>query len=86
MGTLLDCELDWCNPAMDSSFGIKADDLGRRGIVLKEGNHRVWSTIIEQQFRESKLWDHILRTAVPPPVPRVRAPGVAALVAIAEIT
>ena len=80
---------------MDSSFGIRADDLGRRGIVLKEGNYRVWSTVIEQQFRENKLWNHILGTAVPPPAPRVRAlgvavvaaaPGVAAVVAIAEIT
>ena len=24
---------------MDSSFGIRADDLGRRGIVVKEGNY-----------------------------------------------
>ena len=80
---------------MDSSFGIRADDLGRRGIVLKEGNYRVWSTVIEQQFRENKLWNHILGTAVPPPAPRVRAPGVAAVAAtpgvavvasIAEIT
>ena len=53
------------------------------------------STVIEQQFRENKLWNHILGTAVQPPAPRVRAPGlavvavapgVAALVAIAEIT
>ena len=62
---------------------------------MKEGNYRVWSTVVEQQFRESKLWNHILGTAVPPPAPRVRAPGVAAVtaapgvavvVAIAEIT
>ena len=80
---------------MDSSFGMRVDDLGRRGIVLKEGNYRVWSTVIEQQFREHKLWNHILKTTVPPPAPRVRAPGVAAVVAapgvarvvaIAEIT
>ena len=71
---------------MDSSFGIRADDLGRRGIVLKEGNYRVWSMVIEQQFRESKLWNHILGTTVPPPAPRVRAPGVAAAAVIAEIT
>ena len=82
-------------PAMNPSFGIRADDLGRRGIVLKEGNYRVWSTVIEQQFRENNVWNHILGTAVPPPAPRVRAPGVAAVAAtpgvavvatIAEIT
>ena len=71
---------------MDSSFGIRADDLGRRGIVLKEGNYKVWSMVIEQRFRESKLWNHILGIAVPPPAHRVRAPGVAVVVAIAEIT
>ena len=71
---------------MDASNGIRAEDLGRRGIVLKEGNYRVWNTVIEQQFRESKLWGHILGTTVPPLAPRVRAPGVAAVAAIAEIT
>ena len=50
---------------------------------------------MEEHFRELKLWNHILGTAVPPPAPRVRAPGVAAVAAtpgvaaaaaIAEIT
>ena len=72
--------------AMDASNGIRAEDLGRRGIIMEEGNYRVWSAIIEQLFREHKLWNHILGTAVPPPAPRVRAPGVAAPAAIAEIT
>ena len=66
---------------MDSSFGIRADDLGQRGIVLKEGNYRVWGTVIEQEFRASKLWNHILGTTVLPPAPRVKAPRVAAVAA-----
>ena len=33
--------------AMDASNGRK--------IILKEGNYRIWSTVIEQQFREHKL-------------------------------
>ena len=77
---------------MDPSIGIRVEDPGR-GYRLKEGNYRVWST--EEHFRELKLWNHILGTAVPPPAPRVRAPGVAAvaaapgvaaMAAIAEIT
>ena len=79
---------------MDPSIGITAEDLGR-SYKLKEGNYRVWSTVTEEHFRGLKLWNHILGIAVPPPAPRVRTPGVAALAAapgvaaaaaIAEIT
>ena len=65
---------------MDSlSIGIKADDVGRSRIILREGNYRVWSTILEQTLREKKLWHHVMGTFVPPPAPRVRTRGIAAI-------
>ena len=27
-------------------------------LVLKEGNYRRWSTVIEQMLREKKVWGH----------------------------
>ena len=61
---------------MDSlSIGIRADD------VLREGNYRVWSTVLEQTLRENKLWHHVMSTSVPPLAPRVRAPRIAAVAA-----
>ena len=63
--------------AMDSlSIGIRADNVVRGRIILREGNHRVWSTVLEQTVREKKLWHHVMGTSVPPPAPRVRAPRV----------
>ena len=68
--------------AMDSlSIGIRADDVVRNRIILREGNYRVWSTVLEQTLREKKLWNHVMGTSVPPPFPRVRAPGMAAVAA-----
>ena len=65
---------------MDSpSIGIRADDVGRSRIILREGNYRVWPTILEQTLREKKLWNHVMGTSVPPLTPRVRAPGIAAV-------
>ena len=47
--------------AMDSlTIGIRAKELGRRGIVLREGNYRVWSIVLEQTLWEKKLWVHVL--------------------------
>ena len=67
---------------MDSlSIGIRADDVGRGRIIPKEGNYRVWSTVLEQTLREKKLWHHVMGTSVPPPAPRARARGIAAAVA-----
>ena len=67
---------------MDSLIiGIRAEELGRKGIVLSEGNHRVWSIVLEQTLRVKKLWVHVLGTAVPPPLVRVRALGIAATAA-----
>ena len=49
--------------AMDSlTIGIRADDVGRSRIILREGNYRVWSTILEQTLREKKLWNHVMGT------------------------
>ena len=70
---------------MDSSFGIrvKGDDSGfsRSRITLKENNCRVWSTVLEQKLREKKLFGHVMRTAVRPPLPRAMAPAVRAIAA-----
>ena len=44
---------------MDSlSIGIRADDVERSQIILREGNYRVWSTFLEQTLRESvgNMW------------------------------
>ena len=30
------------------SIGIRADDVGRGRIILREGSYRVWSTVLEQ--------------------------------------
>ena len=62
---------------MDSlSIGIRADDVGRSRIILREGTYRVWSTVLEQTLREKKLWNHVMGMSVPPPTPRVRAPKI----------
>ena len=63
------------------SIGIKADDVGRSRIIFGEGNYRVWSTVLEQTLRKKKLWNHVMGTSVPPPTPRIRAPGIAAVAA-----
>ena len=76
---------------------MRVDDVGRNCIILREGDYRVWSTVLEQSLREKKLWNHVMGTSVQPPTPRVRALGigavaanpilgVAAIVVVAEIT
>ena len=70
---------------MDTSFGIRAEgeDSGftRSRIILKESNYRVWSTVLEQNLREKKVWGHVMGTAVRPPLPRVLGPAVQAIAA-----
>ena len=67
---------------MDSpSIGIRANDVGRSRIILREGNYRVWSTVLEQTLRNFFLWNYVMDTSVPSPSPRVRAPGIAAVAA-----
>ena len=53
------------------TFGIRAENR----VILKDGNYRVWVTLLEQQFKSQKLWAHITNTAVRPPAPRVVTPG-----------
>ena len=73
------------------TFGIRAENR----VILKDGNYRVWVTLLEQQFKSQKLWSHITNTAVQPQAARVVTTGVAvvaagngiaAVEAIAEIT
>ena len=54
------------------TYGIRAENR----VILKDGNYRVWVTLLEQQFKSQKLWAHITNTAVRPPAPRVVTPGV----------
>ena len=61
----------------NSTFGISAENR----VILKDGNYRVWVTLLEQHFKSQKLWSHITNTAVRPPAPRVVTPGVAAVAA-----
>ena len=70
---------------MDVSNGIRAaaDDSGysRSRIILRENNYRVWSTVLEQTFKEKKLWLHVMGTAVVPPAPRTVSPAIHEVVA-----
>ena len=67
---------------MDSlSIGIRADDVRRNRIILREGNYRVWSTVLEQTLREKKMWHHVMGTSIPSLAPRVRASGIDAVAA-----
>ena len=70
---------------MDVSIGIRAeaDDSGysRSRIILRENNYRVWSTVLEQTFKEKKLWLHVMGTAVVPPAPRTVSPAIHEVVA-----
>ena len=68
---------------MDQVIDIRAHDLGRR-IVLREGNYRVWSLVLEESLREKKLWAHVDGTAVHPPPPRIRAPGIVGVPRVAS--
>ena len=47
------------------TFGIRAngdDGYQKPRLILKEGNYRWWSTVIEQMLREKKLWGHVQGT------------------------
>ena len=70
------------------SNGIRASDdsgFSRPRIVSRDGNYRVWSTVMEQALRERKLWGHITGTAVPPPLPRPVSMAIAAVAAAAGV-
>ena len=82
----------------DVAYGIRASgDSGfvKTRIILSEKNYRVWSTVVETDLREKKLWPHVIGTAVRPRAARAVAiavaaraasPGVDAMVGIPEIT
>ena len=86
---------------MDTSnvtYGIRASgDSGfvKTRIILSEKNYRVWSTVVETDLREKKLWPHVIGTAVRPRAARAVAiavaaraasPGMDAMAGIPEIT
>ena len=51
------------------SIGIRAsgdDSYLKPRLVLKEGNYRYWSSLIEQLLREKKVWVHVMGTVQVP--------------------
>ena len=72
------------------SIGIRAngdlDGYQRPRLVLKDGNYRWWSTVIEQSLREKKVWGHVQgRVAVPGPILVLGAGAIPAIRAVAAI-
>ena len=57
--------------AENITFGIRANggegDYQKPRLVLKDGNYRWWSTVLEQMLREKKAWGHVQGT-VPGPI------------------
>ena len=73
-----------------STIGIRAngdlDGYQRPRLVLKDGNYRWWSTVIEQSLREKKVWGHVQGTvAVPGPILVLGAGATPAIPAVAAI-
>ena len=51
------------------SIGIRAEEgYQKPRLILKDGNYRYWSTVIEPMLREKKVWGHVQGT-VPIPGP-----------------
>ena len=51
------------------SIGIRAngdDSYQKPRLVLKEGNYRYWSMVIEQMLCEKKVWVHVIGTVLIP--------------------
>ena len=71
------------------SIGIRANgDEGyqKARLILKDGNYRYWSTVIEQVLREKKIWGHVQGTvAVPGPILQLGAGATQAVPAVPEI-
>ena len=72
------------------TIGIRAvgdlDDFQRPRLILRDGNYRWWSTVIEQMLRQQKVWGHVQGTVVVPAAILVlgagATPAVAAIPAI----
>ena len=76
--------------ADNSAIGIRAngdlDGYQRQRLVLKDGNYRWWSTVIEQSLREKKVWGHVQGTvAVLGPILVLGAGATPAIPAVAAI-
>ena len=69
------------------AIGIRAEDgYSKPRLILKDGNYRWWSTVIEPMLREKKVWSNVQGIApVPGPVLVLGAgatPGVPAVLAV----
>ena len=63
----------------DSTIGIRADEgYARPRLVLKDETVNVWSTVIEQLFREKRIWGHVQGTTPHPGPPLILGAGATA--------
>lgn len=72
------------------TFGIRANggegDFQNPRLVLKDGNYRWWSTVLEQMLREKKAWGHVQGTVlVPGPILTLGAGATPAIPAVPAV-
>ena len=69
------------------TIGIRAEEgYQRPRLILKDGNYRYWSTVIEPILREKKVWGHVQGTvAVPGPILLLGAGATPFVPAVPEI-
>ena len=69
------------------AIGIRAEDgYQKPRLILKEGNFRWWSTVIEPMLKEKKVWGHVLGIEpVPGPILVLAAGATPAVLAVPAI-
>ena len=59
------------------------ENFQKQRLILKDGNYRWWSTLLEQMLREKKVWGHVQGTVVVPAA--VLVLGAGATLAVAAV-